>query len=131
MPPMPFTALTTACMALMLLMLSARVLYLRIRLGQPLGDGGHVRLMRAVRVQGNFTEHVPMLLLLMLLLEWHGAPPLGLQIFGLLLLLARIVHAVGVSRVEERLIWRALGTSLTLMLLSFGAVALVGLAWWR
>jgi uncharacterized membrane protein YecN with MAPEG domain len=132
MPFLPHTALTTACLALMLFALSARVLYLRVRLRQPLGDGGHARLARAVRVQGNFTEHVPMALLLLLLLEWRGLPAIALQAYAVLLVLARTVHALGVSQVEERLVWRALSTSATLVLLSVGAVALLvstGLRW--
>ena len=131
MPPLPITAFTTACLAMLLFTLSARVLVLRIRLSQPLGDGGHARLARAVRVQGNFTEYVPMALLLMLLMEWRGVPAAALQTYGVALVLARSLHAVGVSQLEERLVWRGISTALTLMLLSGGAVALMWSSWTR
>lgn len=131
MSALPTTTFTTALMALMLCALSGRVLLLRVRLGQPLGDGGHALLTRAVRVQGNFAEHVPMALLLLLLLEWKGLPTMVLQLYALLLVLARTVHAFGVSRIEERLVWRAMGTCVTVMLLSLGAVMLMVWTWWR
>ncbi len=123
--PLPWTTLLTSLMALMLFALSLRVLLLRVRLRQPLGDGGHAVLQRAVRVQANFAEHVPMALLLFLLLEWQGLPPAVLQAYAGLLVLARIVHAVGVSQTRERLVWRVLGTVLTLVLLSGGAAWLL------
>jgi uncharacterized protein len=123
--PLPCTTLTTACMALMLFVLSGRVLCLRIQLRQPLGDGGHARLARAVRAQANFTEHVPLALIVLLLLEWQGAPVLAVQAYGGLLVAARALHAVGLSQVDERLAWRAVGTVVTLALLSLGAVGLL------
>jgi uncharacterized protein len=131
MPALPTTTVTTALMALMLFALSGRVLFLRVRLRQALGDGGHALLTRAVRVQANFAEHVPMALLLLLLLEWQGLPAMLLQLDAGLLVLARTVHAYGVSRIEERLVWRILGTGITLALLSLGAVLLVVWTWWR
>ncbi|MEK8028028.1 MAPEG family protein [Pseudaquabacterium rugosum] len=131
MTALPCTALTTACLALLLFVLSVRVVWLRLRLGQPLGDGGDARLARALRVQGNFIEYVPLSLLVMLLLEWHGAPAVGLQAYGAALVLARTVHALAVSRLQERLVWRILSTALTLALLSGGAVALLLAAWPR
>jgi uncharacterized membrane protein YecN with MAPEG domain len=123
--PLPFTTLLTSLMALMLFALSLRVLLLRVRLRQPLGDGGHAVLQRAVRVQANFAEHVPMALLVFLLLEWQGLPPAGLLAYAALLVLARIAHAIGLSQLRERLVWRVLGTVLTLALLSVGAATLL------
>lgn len=132
-PPPPWTALLVSLMALLLFTLSLRVLLLRVRLRQPLGDGGHAVLQRAMRVQANFAEHVPMALLLFLLLEWQGLPAVVLQAYATLLVLARVVHAIGVSQPQERLRWRVLGTVVTLLLLSGGAalllVQLVQRAW--
>lgn len=123
--PLRLSAILTGLLALMLFALSLRVLWLRLRLRQPLGDGGHVALQRSVRVQANFAEHVPMALLVFTLLEWRGAPPAWLQAYAGLLVLARAVHAVGLSQPQERLVWRAVGTVLTLFLLSVGAATLL------
>ena len=125
MTALPWTTLLTSVMALMLFTLSLRVLLLRVRLRQPLGDGGHAVLQRAVRVQANFAEHVPLALLLCLLLEWHGLPLAVLQAYAALLVLARLVHAAGVSQPQEHLRWRVIGTVLTLLLLSGGAALLL------
>lgn len=123
--PLPQTTLLASVLALILVVLSLRVLRLRLRLRQPLGDGGHAALQRAVRAQGNFAEYVPLALLLCLLMEWQAVPAAWLQAYAGLLVLARVVHALGVSQLQEHLAWRALGTALTLLLLSGAAAALL------
>lgn len=71
---------------------------LRRHLKQPLGDGGHTGLQRAVRVHGHFAEYVPLaLLLLLLLLELARLPAALLHGYGLLLLASRAAHAIGVA----------------------------------
>ncbi|MFC7611818.1 MAPEG family protein [Teichococcus aestuarii] len=47
-----------------------------------LGLGEDVRLLRASRAQGNFTEYAPLTLLLLLLLEAAGSGPALLHLLG-------------------------------------------------
>ena len=84
------TGLYAALLALLYAALALRVVRLRIALKQPLGDGGHARLQRAVRVHAHFAEYVPLALLLLLLLELARLPAALLHGYGLLLL----VHVV-------------------------------------
>ena len=49
--------------------LSIRVIGLRRSTRTSLGNGGHVSLEQAIRVHGNFSEYVPLALVLMLLAE--------------------------------------------------------------
>lgn len=122
----PTTALYAALLSLMYGALAVRVVRLRLQLNVRLSDAGDVQLQRAVRTHAHFAEYVPLLLLLMLLLEVNGAPAIGLHAFGGLLLVSRVLHAVGVSAETENLRWRMASMVCTFTLLSGAALALMG-----
>jgi uncharacterized protein len=128
--PIATTALYAALLALLYVALALRVVRLRVALKQPLGDGGHAGLQRAVRVHGHFAEYVPLALLLLLLLELARLPALLLHGYGLLLLASRVAHAIGVARSPERLAWRLAAMVITCNLLAGGAVLLL-VVWLR
>lgn len=90
-----------------------------------LGDGGDTLLARRIRVHGNFIEHVPFALLVLALLELCGLAPTWLWGFGSALLLARVLHAFGLSRSGGYSFGRFTGTALTWLV--FLAMALAGL----
>ncbi len=110
----PITARYAALLALMFVVLALRAIRLRRRLLIPVGDGGHANLRKALRAHGNFAEYVPFALLLIYLLEVAGASPLWVHGCGSVLLLGRLVHAFGVSQVNERYGLRVGGMVLTL-----------------
>lgn len=124
------TGLYAALLALLYAALALRVVRLRIALKQPLGDGGHARLQRAVRVHAHFAEYVPLALLLLLLLELARLPAALLHGYGLLLLASRMAHAIGVGRAPEHLGWRLAAMLITCNLLAGGAVLLL-VVWLR
>ena len=119
------TLLFASLHVLLMLVLLARIS--RHRHGQRigLGDGGDVELARKVRVHGNFIEHAPIALLLMALLELSGLPAAWLWGLGGVLLLGRVMHAVGLSRTGGHSHGRFWGTALTWLALL--AMALAGL----
>ena len=118
------TALYAGLLALLLLLLSARIVLLRRRLRVGIGDGGQPELARAVRVHANFTEHVPLALLLLLLLEqWCGA--IWLHGYGIALLASRLLHAWGLGQSAGSSFGRVYGTLVTWILLLVGALALI------
>jgi uncharacterized protein len=121
----PITSFYVALLALLLCALSVRVILIRRELKVSIGDGGHPRLHRAMRVQGNFAEYVPMALLLLLLLELRGNSAIVLHAYGAVLLVARAAHAFGVRRVNESMGWRIAGIASTLSLLAAGALTLL------
>ena len=59
-----------------------------------LGDGGDNELRNRIRAHGNFTENVPIALLLLLLNDLNGLPDRMLMILGTLLLVSRLLHYV-------------------------------------
>ena len=117
------TLLFAALHALLLLVLLARIS--RHRHGHRIGfgDGGDALLARKIRVHGNFIEHVPMALLLLALLELCGLAAPWLWAFGATLLLARVLHAIGLSRSAGASFGRFWGTALTWLVLLVMALA--------
>lgn len=90
-----------------------------------LGDGGDAVLERKVRVHGNFIEQAPLALLMLGLLELCGLPAIWLWALGSVLLLGRVMHAIGLSRTAGYSMGRFTGTAMTW--LAFLLMALAGL----
>jgi uncharacterized membrane protein YecN with MAPEG domain len=94
----PATLLTAGALGLVLLVLSYRVVQMRLSGKISIGDGGNEALSLRIRAHGNFAEYVPLALLLMLLVEAASAgTPGALYIIGGLLVLARVLHAWGLA----------------------------------
>ena len=89
---MPITMLYAGALALVLLMLSIRVIQARGQTKVYMGDGGNELMLRRMRGQANFVEYVPMALILIALLEYRGAAPWLLHALGATLLVARLLH---------------------------------------
>lgn len=81
-------------LALLMAALSIRVPMRRAALDQPWGTGDDLILETRVRVFGNFTEYVPMILLLMWMLELRGQSAIFLHSAGTALVVTRLIHAL-------------------------------------
>ena len=106
-----------AIFAVMLVALSLRVAKTRGDVRVAIGDGGNIVLRRAIRVQGNFTEYVPMALILFTFVEMQGWPRWLVHGFCLVLLAARALHAYGIAQEPEDIRLRATGMATTAVLL--------------
>src|SRR5437899_386829 len=94
--PMPvITAFYSGLIGLMLLVLAIPVSRLRHSLKVGLGDGGNMRLARAIRAQANTVEWALPTLLLLLLAELNRAPLLALHACGIALVVGRVLDAAG------------------------------------
>lgn len=93
--------------------LSVNVIRARRRERVGLGTGGNRTVERAMRVHANFSEYVPLTLLLLLILEQSGASILLLHGLFLILLAGRLVHAWGVSQRDENFAFRVSGMTMT------------------
>ena len=122
---MRITGLYAALLALLILGLAARVMWLRNRTSIGLGDGGDRLVACAVRTHGNATEYVPLALILLLVLELNQTLPMLLHVFGIALLLARIIHAVGLSSTPGYSASRIVGAGLTLLVAAVMALMLL------
>jgi uncharacterized membrane protein YecN with MAPEG domain len=129
MPLLPkVTLLFAGLHALLMLALVAPISRHRRGKGIGLGSGGDAELERKIRVHGNFIEHVPFALLLLALLELSGLPAAWTWGFGSVLLLGRILHAVGFSRRPGYSFGRFFGTALTWLAFLLMALAALWLA---
>lgn len=115
------TLFFAACCALMQCLLTVLVIRRRLKAGVYFLDGGDDPLLRRIRAHGNFAETVPMALLLMALLEFSGLGRVWLIVFGVALLLGRVIHAT--SLLTNHAAWsRSLGMALTIGVISIEAV---------
>ncbi len=111
------TPLYAGLLGLFLVVLSLLVVRLRFRFRVGLGDGGQAALTRAIRVQGNFAEHVPLALLLIFAVEGLGYAAWIVHALGAALVAARLAHAQGLGRSEGESPGRFLGTVTTFSVL--------------
>jgi uncharacterized membrane protein YecN with MAPEG domain len=117
------TLLFAALHAVILLGLSAQVVRWRWREKIGIGQGESRDLHRWIRVHGNFTEYVPITLLLFALLELSGFARGWLLIGGTALLFGRLLHAWGLGRYAGTSFGRMTGMLLTLSVLATSAIA--------
>ncbi len=103
--------------ALLMLALATRVMWLRNSHGVGLGSGGHEGLSRAIRAHANATEYLPVALLMLVVLAFEQTRPGLLQVFGIVLIVGRVLHAIGLSGSPGRSFGRVTGIVLTLLVM--------------
>jgi uncharacterized membrane protein YecN with MAPEG domain len=114
-----------AALAVMYLLLAGLVIRQRFKTRVGLGDGQQPDLIKAVRIHGNFSEYVPLLLILLLILEIQSAALWQLHLIGGLTLFGRISHAIGLSKSSGTSMPRMIGMICTFTALLSAAVFLV------
>ena len=123
------TTMVAGVLGLIYLALTFRVIQLRFAGKVSLGDGGNPLLLARSRAHGNFSEYVPILLILTGLLEFAGGSPFWLGVGGLVFVGGRLLHAWGMDLSASNSgpnRPRIFGTVLTLsVLLAFSVWALI------
>ena len=122
---MKITGLYAALVALLIMVLAVRVVLYRRSAKVGLGDGNNPDLLQCIRVHANAVEYVPLYLLLMLILELNQTLPILIHVFGIVLVVARLLHAWGVSRHSGISPGRALGAGLTVLMIILMALLLL------
>lgn len=118
--PMHATLMTAGLLGLIFAVLSFRVVRVRTSAKILIGDGGDQTLLSRIRAHANFAEYVPLLLILLALVEYITGTTSALMGIGLLIVVSRVAHAVGMAQHRAnvfRLIG-AVGTLLALIVLS-------------
>lgn len=121
---MHITGIYAALAALLIIVLSFRVIFRRQSTRTGIGDGGDPELARRIRVHANAIEYLPLGLILLLLVEWNQTLPLLVHVFGIALIVGRILHAFGLSRSAGPSPGRVVGMIITLTTLLCMAVLL-------
>ena len=121
----PITSLYAALLMILLVVLSGMVIRSRVVHRVELGDGGNPDLLRMIRVQANFSEHVPLALVGIALVESGGHNPWLVHALGAGLVIGRVLHAVGLARTSGPSTGRFIGMNLTYLALLVSAGALI------
>ena len=118
----PFYA---AILAIIFIGLSMRVARMRGDTKIGIGHGGNPVLERRMRVQANFAEYVPFALLLLTFLEMQQHSRYLIHLLASALLVARIIHAYGVSQDDEDIRIRVVGIVTTAIVILVAAILLL------
>ncbi len=113
----PITMLYAGIVTVLVILLQINVIRQRVSGKVSLGDGGNKALERASRAHGNAIENVPLTLILMGIIESAGAPGMAVQVFGICLVAARVLHAIGIQREPDENILRLIGAALNMLVL--------------
>lgn len=122
---MPIIIFYASFLALFYIYLSLRIIGIRKEVKTSIGDGGSNKLNRSIRVHANFSEYVPLTLLLLYFLETYGADAIAIHFLAATLLVARIVHAYGVSQIKESLRFRVFGMFSTVCVIATSSIYLL------
>ena len=112
-------------LALLYLVLGLQVSRLRRGHRVLFGDGDNIKLRSAIRAHANFAEYVPIIVLMVAMLEMSGMPALRVHLLMGALLVARLLHPLGMyvgPRALQFQICRVGGISLTWLVLVAAAI---------
>lgn len=111
------TSLFASLLGLLILYLAFKVVLFRRSKKIGIGDNGDKKGLLAIRTHANAIEYIPMLLILMAIYEINGGSATVLYIIGGLSVIARFMHAMGLSKSAGVSIGRLYGTTLTWLLI--------------
>lgn len=115
---LPTTAVYAVVLFVIFAVLSARAGLMRGRTGISVFYGDNLELAAAMRRHANFVENVPLALALMAIAELNGANTTLLHVLGVVLVLARIAHPIGLQHDNIAHPLRALGAGATMLVLA-------------
>jgi hypothetical protein len=98
----------------------------RRKLKVSIGDGGQIDLIRAMRGHANFTENVPLALILMTYMAIAGAPAIAIHILGIALTIGRVAHTLHFSQPGQPAWQRQVGAGLTALVLVAASLGAIG-----
>ena len=126
----PIAAVTLYLGLFGLLMLALKLNVGRVRTSQKVGfgDGTNEAVQRAIRVQGNAVEDVPIVLLGLIGLALMDAPVLLIHGLGGSFFVGRVLHAVGLGGSSGASFGRFAGTLLSLLVIIITAGACIWFA---
>lgn len=127
------TLLYGGLLGLIYLILAARVMLWRFNSGVVVGDGGQTQSTALIRAHANFIEYVPLALIMFAILEYMTVgsqapacssesrlcwPPGIYHALGITLVIARLLHMMGMWQNVGISFGRRVGTALTMLVLT-------------
>jgi len=121
----PITAFYAGLLALIVIALGVRIGVMRGSTGISILHGDNMVLATHIRRHANFTEAVPLALILIAFLELNGASTGLLHGLGIALVVARIAHPFGLHHDNMRSPLRGIGAGVTVLVTLIAAVLLI------
>lgn len=123
--PLAITALYALLLTLIGSYLAFRAGSLRGKTGISIWYGDNQQLALEMRRHGNFVEFVPLALILMAIVELNGISPWVLHVAGVMLVVSRVLHPMGLDADSMSNPLRGIGAGGTLLasLVLMGAIA--------
>lgn len=123
------TVLFAGVLGLMKIALGLRVsmqraasgIYLGDRAAVPAGSPADETMLRRIRAHANFSENVPMALILLMLIEMLHASSLAIFVLGGVLVIGRLLHWIGLSGNAEAF------NRVTGMVMTWGVIAVASI----
>jgi uncharacterized protein len=122
------TACYLAVLALLYAALGLQVVRLRRKNQAGFGDGGSADLRSAIRAHAHFAEYVPIIVLMAAMLEASGLPATRVHLLMAALLVARLLHPIGMYASPQALrfrIFRVGGMTITSLVMIASAMLLL------
>jgi uncharacterized membrane protein YecN with MAPEG domain len=110
------TALYAGLLGLLAVAVAFPAGMLRGKLNISVGDGGNPALLLAMRRHANFAEWVPLALILIALLELNGVSTRAIHSLGAALVIARLLHAIGLKSDTMQSVGRGVGAMATALI---------------
>ena len=107
--------------------LSFNIIRLRRRFKVGIGTGDNEILAKAIRAHGNFSEYVPLAVILLGCYELNGGSSIMLHALGSILVLGRVLHAIGLNKtkgVSQQRVFGMLSTFLVMLILAIDNIRL-------
>ena len=125
-PLLTITPVYAAILGLIFVYLSVRVVKQRRSAKVSIGDGDNPALRKAIAVHNNFSQYVPLTLLLITFVELSHAQAIITHGLCACLLVARVAHAYGLVQPVQIMRLRQIGVLLTFGVIVFAAFYLLG-----
>ena len=125
-PLLTIVPIYAAIFGLMFVYLSVRVIKQRRSAKVSLGDGDNPTLRKAIAVHNNFSQYVPLALLLIAFVELSHASATITHGLCACLLVGRVAHAYGLAQPVQIMKLRQIGVLLTFGVIVIAALYLLG-----
>jgi len=119
------TPMFAGLFGLFYVLLALNVIRLRIGSRVAYGDGGNSELLKAIRTHANFAEYVPFALVLFWCLETMAFATSFVFWMGVMLLIGRVLHVIGMANPRSLMLCRQIGMVLTLTVIIAASVRLL------
>jgi uncharacterized protein len=121
-------AIYIALIALMGVALAVNAARMRYRARIGLGDGHNPQLLSAMRIHGNLIEQATLGLPILIAAPFVAVPAALIHGLGVMLVIGRVAHVIGLTQSPNRSVGRVLGMALSWTMLILGAIILLGYA---